>query len=83
MHLDVEIIHGLFAEQQVSTDQLEYTCIWPHPWEHYPFLVDGKRKWLRYIDLEVEQKKLISNTISEIENDPCLAISAGINAADN
>lgn len=66
MHLEVEIILELITEQLVSTEHLASTCIWPHPWDHYPFQVDGKREWVRYQDLEVEQKQLILNTLNEI-----------------
>jgi hypothetical protein len=33
---------------------------------HHPFLINGKRKWVRYQDQEIEQKQLISNTLNEI-----------------
>ena len=66
MHLEIDIMLKLITEQQASTEQLECTCIWSHPWEHYPFQVNGRRKWVRYQALTVEQKKLISNTLNEI-----------------
>jgi hypothetical protein len=66
MYLEIDIILKLITEQQASTEQMECTCIWPHPWEHYPFQVNGRRKWVRYQALTVEQKQLISNTLNEI-----------------
>ena len=65
MHLEIDIMLKLITEQQASTEQMECTCIWPHPWEHYPFQDDGKRKWVRYQDLTVDQKQLISKTMDE------------------
>jgi hypothetical protein len=66
MHLEIDIMLKLITEQKASAEQMECTCIWPHPWEHYPFQVNGKRKWVRYQTLTVEQKQLISNTLNEI-----------------
>ena len=62
MHLEIDIMLRLITEQQASTEQKECTCIWPHPWEHYPFQVNGRRMWVRYQELTVAQKQLISKT---------------------
>lgn len=66
MHLEIDTMLKLITEQKASAEQMECTCIWPHPWEHYPFQVNGRRKWVRYQTLTVEQKQLISNTLNEI-----------------
>ena len=64
MLLEVDTVLALIREQQKSASQLQWNCIWPHPWEHYPFQVDGERKWKRYLDLEAEQKNMISDTLA-------------------
>ncbi len=67
MLLEVDTVLALIREQQKSASQLQWNCIWPHPWEHYPFQVNGKRKWVRYQDLKYEHKQLISKTLGKVE----------------
>ena len=66
IQLEIDIMLKLITEQKVSSEHIESTCVWPHPWEHYPFLINGRRKWVRYQDIEIEQKQLITNTLNEI-----------------
>ena len=63
---EIDIMLKLITEQKVSSEHIETTSVWPHPWEHYPFLINGRRKWVRYQDIEIEQKQLITNTLNEI-----------------
>lgn len=37
----------------------------PHPRANYSFLVEGKRKQVRYQYLDVEHKQLYSDTLNE------------------
>jgi hypothetical protein len=66
MQLEIDIMLKLITEQNVSSEHMESACVWPHPWEHYPFRINGRRKWLRYQDLEIEQKQLIANALNAI-----------------
>jgi len=66
IQLEIDIMLKLITEQKVSSEHVESTCIWPHPWEYYPFLINGRRKRVRYQDLEIEQKQLIKNYLNEI-----------------
>ena len=63
MRLEIDIVLKLTHEQQKSTEHLNCNCQWPHPWEHYPFQIDGKREWIRYQDLRTEQKQLLLSTL--------------------
>ncbi len=66
MQLEIDIMMKLITEQQVSSEYMQSTCVWPHPWEHYPFLINGRRKWVRYQDLEIKHKQLISDSLNKI-----------------
>ena len=71
IQLEIDIMLKLITEQKVSSEHIESTCVWPHPGEHYPFLINGRRKWVRYQDLEIEQKQLITNTVwCKYSNEP-------------
>ena len=39
---------------------------WPHPWDHYPFLAAGKHVWLRYRDLDAEQREQIRHALVHV-----------------
>jgi hypothetical protein len=39
---------------------------WPHPWDYYPLVTDGKYIWLRYQDLNAEQREQIRRTLVRV-----------------
>ena len=59
---------------ELNAELLESDCIRPHPWEHYPFVVDGERQWVRYQNLQAEQKQVTCNAL----NKPCSCINASM-----
>ena len=46
---------------------------WPHPWDHYPFLAAGKHVWLRYRDLDAEQREQIRHALVHVRRRLCPA----------
>jgi len=52
--------------RELSNEQMNCGLVWPHPWDHYPFLVDGTRVWKRYRDLTPEQKRQIMQALHEL-----------------
>ena len=40
---------------------------WPHPWDHYPFLADGRHVWLRYRDLSAEQREQVRHALVYVQ----------------
>ena len=60
MRIEVQTILELSIEQMCSG------LIWPHPWDHYPFLVEGARVWKRYEDLTPEQKRQVTHALDEL-----------------
>jgi hypothetical protein len=52
---------------ELNAELLESDYIWPHPWEHYPFVVDGERQWVRYQNLQAEQKQVICNALNKYD----------------
>ena len=60
MRVALEIILELSIEQQAGAPS------WPHPWDHYPFVSNGRPVWLRYRDLDPEQRELLQRTMAEI-----------------
>ena len=65
MRLDIALIRQLIHELQKTAGQPASGGVWPHPWDHYPFQINGQRKWLRYKDLAIEQKQRISRILDE------------------
>ncbi|MGD2074001.1 MAG: hypothetical protein PVI91_01210 [Gammaproteobacteria bacterium] len=61
MRVASEIILALSLEQAVSGPP------WPHPWDHYPFVNNGQCVWLRYRDLDTEQRKAISDAVARVK----------------
>ena len=53
---------------QLSLEQRGSGLPWPHPWDHYPFVSNGKAIWLRYRDLDQGQRELIRSTMVEIHH---------------
>ena len=53
---------------QLSLEQQGCGLFWPHPWDHYPFISNGKPTWLRYRDLDQGQRELIRSAMVEIHH---------------
>jgi hypothetical protein len=66
MRLDLETMLQLNAELRQCLRPQDAGWVWPHPWEHYPFVVDNERKWIRYRELMASQKQLVQSTLEEI-----------------
>ena len=60
MRVAAEIILELSVEQEDGGPP------WPHPWDHYPFVSNGRPVWLRYRDLNPEQRELLRRAMAEI-----------------
>jgi hypothetical protein len=39
---------------------------WPHPWDHYPFVTQGEYVWLRYRDLDAEQREQVIGALVRV-----------------
>lgn len=61
MRIASEIILGLTVEQKVAGSP------WPHPWDHYPFVADGKCVWVRYQDLDTGQREQIKDALADMQ----------------
>ena len=44
---------------ELSLELQNYGRSWPHPWDHYPFVTGGETVWLRYRDLNAEQREQV------------------------
>jgi hypothetical protein len=53
---------------ELSIEQKQSGVIWPHPWDHYPFLLDGQQVWKRYRDLTPEQKQQLTQALDTIRS---------------
>lgn len=51
---------------EISVEQARGGSAWPHPWDHYPFVVKGKRIWVPYQDLTAAQRHQLSRALQEI-----------------
>lgn len=60
MHLATEIITKLIYEQELAGPA------WPHPWDHYPFMMGGKYVWLRYQDLDSGQREQVRCAVVQV-----------------
>ena len=62
MRIAVRTILDLSIEQEQSG------VVWPHPWDHYPFLLDGQQVWKRYHNLTSEQKHQLELALDVIRS---------------
>jgi len=53
---------------ELSIEQKESGVEWDHPWDHYPFLLDGQQIWKRYQDLTPEQKHQLTQALDAIRS---------------
>ena len=60
MHVALQTILELSIEQKQSG------VVWPHPWDHYPFVMEGRQVWKRYQDLTPEQKNQLTQALDTI-----------------
>jgi len=51
---------------ELSIEQEQSGVVWPHPWDHYPFLLDGQQVWKRYQNLTSEQKHQLELALDAI-----------------
>ena len=59
------------ASEVILNISIEQECIgpvWPHPWDHYPFITSGRYVWLRYHDLDCGQRDQITNAVERVKN---------------
>ena len=49
----------------LSIEQAESGPSWPHPWDHYPFVSNGRPVWLRYQELDSGQRELVQTAIGD------------------
>jgi hypothetical protein len=53
---------------ELSIEQKESGVEWVHPWDHYPFFLDGQQVWKRYQDLTPEQMHLLTQALDAIRS---------------
>jgi len=53
---------------ELSIEQEQSGVVWPHPWDHYPFLLDGQQVWKRYQNLTSEQKHQLELALDAIRS---------------
>jgi hypothetical protein len=51
---------------EISVEQAKCGSQWPHPWDHYPFVVKGKRVWVPYQDLTAAQRHQLIQVLNDI-----------------
>jgi hypothetical protein len=51
---------------EISVEQAKGGSPWPHPWDHYPFVVTGNRVWVPYQDLTAGQRHQLTRALQEI-----------------
>lgn len=59
------------ASDVILNISIEQECIgpvWPHPWDHYPFITSGRYVWLRYHDLDCGQRDQIRNAVERVKH---------------
>jgi hypothetical protein len=56
-----EIILRLSIEQEAAG------VLWPHPWDHYPFMANGNCVWRRYQDLDTGQREEIRYALVQVK----------------
>ena len=64
MHIAFEII------LELSTAQTGTCPRWPHPWDHYQFLMVGQTVWLAYRNLDSEQRAQIRDILAHLKRRP-------------
>lgn len=52
---------------QLSIEQEADGIPWPHPWDHYPFMLNGNCVWLRYQELDSVKRRKIRDALVHIE----------------
>jgi hypothetical protein len=60
MRIASEIILALSIEQESTGPS------WPHPWDHYPFATGSGYVWLRYRDLNAEQRAQVREVLGRV-----------------
>ena len=53
---------------ELSIEQEQSGVVWPHPWDHYPFMLDGQQVWKRYQNLTSEQKHQLELALDAIRS---------------
>ena len=53
---------------ELGTAHHDTRPIWPHPWDHHPFLMDEQTVWLAYRDLDPGQREQATHTLRHLEH---------------